>query len=240
MYHGRRYVLLAFSTLTAMTGGKYPRTYHFPFSPGTSSDDRICHDWQGLLDHPLVITEKLDGENSCLKATGAYARSHGSPTRNPWAQNLWAIWERVHQYLGELEIFGENLYAIHSIEYHPLPTHFFVFAMREGDQWLSWEDVCFFAGVLDLPTVPVVAQGTFDEDRLRAVIDAHMSRGSLLGAGPTEGVVTRVAGAFSSDVFSTHLLKYVRAHHVTTDAHWTRNWRRAPLAWEYPDAESDT
>ena len=28
---------------------KYGRTYHYPFSPGTTSDDRIAHDyWENL------------------------------------------------------------------------------------------------------------------------------------------------------------------------------------------------
>lgn len=62
---------------------KYPRTYHFPFSPGTTSDDRIKHDWQGILANELVITEKLDGENTCIKFDGVYARSHACfPTQS--------------------------------------------------------------------------------------------------------------------------------------------------------------
>lgn len=222
-----------------MSGGKYPRTYHVPFSPGATSDDRICQDWAAILAHELVLTEKLDGENSCLKRQGVYARSHGAPTRNPWAQNLWPIWERVAPHLGDLELFGENLFAIHSIEYHPLYAHFYVFAMREGDTWLSWDEVCFYAGVLDLPTVPVIGRGQWDEDGLRAAIDAHMTAGSCLGGGPTEGLVARVAGTVADDDFSTHVLKYVRADHVTTDEHWTRRWRRAPLAGEHPDGGAD-
>ncbi len=41
---------------------KYGRTFHYPFSPGTTSDDRIQHDyWQHLSRIPtLVHTEKLD------------------------------------------------------------------------------------------------------------------------------------------------------------------------------------
>ena len=43
---------------------KYPRTYHVPFSPGTSSDDRKLtqeqfEEW--FLNTPLVISEKMDG-----------------------------------------------------------------------------------------------------------------------------------------------------------------------------------
>ena len=48
---------------------KYGRTYHYPFSPGTTSDDRIAHDyWENLQHIPLLVhTEKLDGENNCLQ-----------------------------------------------------------------------------------------------------------------------------------------------------------------------------
>ena len=56
--------------------------------------------------------------------------------------------------LGDIEIFGENLYAIHSIEYQRLETHFYIFAVRCMDQWLSWEEVKFYAALFDLPTVP--------------------------------------------------------------------------------------
>lgn len=51
-----------------MLSEKYGRTYHFPFSPGTTSDDRINHTyWEDIqrID-TLVYTEKLDGENNCL------------------------------------------------------------------------------------------------------------------------------------------------------------------------------
>ena len=51
---------------------KYGRTYHFPFSPGTTSDDRINHDyWQDVEQLKEVVhTEKLDGENNCLSKHG--------------------------------------------------------------------------------------------------------------------------------------------------------------------------
>jgi hypothetical protein len=45
--------------------------------------------------------------------------------------------------LGDLELFGENLYAVHSIEYRKLPSHFFVFGIRHHDVWLSWEETAF-------------------------------------------------------------------------------------------------
>lgn len=44
---------------------KYPRSMHFPFSPGAASDDKIMQDedYQNFLGVDLVFTEKLDGSN---------------------------------------------------------------------------------------------------------------------------------------------------------------------------------
>ena len=73
---------------------KYGRTYHYPFSPGTTSDDRINHNyWQDLKEIDKVIhTEKLDGENTCLNQYGVFARSHAAPTIHPWANYLKERW----------------------------------------------------------------------------------------------------------------------------------------------------
>jgi hypothetical protein len=210
---------------------KYPRTAHFPFSPGTTSDDRIKHDWQAILSNELVITEKLDGENTCIKSDGVYARSHAAPTRNPWAKNMWTLWEQVKNSLGDLDVFGENLYGIHSIEYTELDSHFYIFAMRDGDKWLSWDDVVVYAHLLDLPTVPVLGRGFYTEKDLETIINQAIATGSQLG-GECEGVVCRKAAGFENADFSDSLLKYVRHNHVKTDAHWTRNWQRAKLRFE--------
>ena len=213
-----------------MENRKYPRTYHLPYSPGATSDDKIAHDWAGVLGQELIVTEKLDGENTCLRADGVYARSHGAPTRNPWAANAWEIWQRVHPALGALEIFGENLYAVHSIEYENLPAAFFVFAVREGDTWLSWGDVAFYAAALDLPVVPLRARGFFAEAKLQQTIDRELAAGSAFG-GPCEGFVVRPAQAFPTDAFSQNVLKYVRREHVQTDEHWTKAWRKAKIRY---------
>lgn len=216
---------------TIMESLKYPRTYHFPFSPGTTSDDRIKHDWQSLLKQELVITEKLDGENTCLKMEGVFARSHAAPTLNPWAKNMWTIWENTKNSLGHLEVFGENLYGLHSIEYARLESYFYVFAIREKGKWLSWDDVVLYAHALDLPTVPVLARGHFSEQDIKNTIHKALTEGSAL-EGECEGIVCRLAETFDNETFSQSVLKYVRKNHVKTDEHWTRNWKRAKLYFE--------
>jgi hypothetical protein len=210
---------------------KYGRTYHLPFSPGATNDDKILYEWEDLLQFPLVLTEKLDGENNCLKTEGVFARSHAAPTRNPWASNVWQLWEQRQYDLGSWHIFGENLYGKHSIEYERLSYHFFVFAIRDGEEWLAWDEVVDIAELLDLPTVPVRQRGIFTLDSLTTTIADAFDFGSAFGS-LCEGFVLRNESNFSSPDFYRNVLKYVRAAHVQTDEHWTRNWKRAPLWFE--------
>ena len=228
-----------------MISEKYGRTYHYPFSPGTTSDDRINHTyWEDIQRiKTLVHTEKLDGENNCLSQWGVFARSHAAPTTSPWTRQLRERWELIKNDLGDIEIFGENLYAIHSIEYQRLETHFYIFAVRCMDQWLSWEEVKFYAALFDLPTVPELkiepVSGLTPELLKQEIIDMSQDPSVFGSCDPwtkvactREGVVSRNIEEYPVSEFAHNVFKYVRKGHVKTDEHWTRNWKRAPLVWE--------
>ena len=220
---------------------KYGRTYHYPFSPGTTSDDRIQHDyWKHIQKIPTLIhTEKLDGENNCLSKRGVFARSHAAPTVSAWTESICRFWQLIKNDLGDLEIFLENLYAIHSIEYRNLEHHFYVFGIREHDRWLSWEETKFYAAMIGLPTVPELGGVHLPVDQLRFeqdVLTLTKSRGTFephdAGDGKPatiEGIVSRNADSYAIDDFAHNVFKYVRKGHVKTDQHWTRSWKRAPL-----------
>lgn len=223
---------------------KYGRTFHYPFSPGTSSDDRINSDyWQHIRQLDTVVhTEKLDGENNCLSRYGVFARSHAAPTTSAWTSYLREKWSHLKNDLGEYEIFGENLYAIHSIQYPLIEQHYYVFAVRELDKWLSWEETIFIASLFDLPVVPVIEtitnfsdQQQFENNLLSQVkkestflsVDVQTNKPCTM-----EGIVSRNSNAYKVDDFETNVFKYVRKGHVKTDEHWTRNWKRASLKFE--------
>lgn len=228
-----------------MLSEKYGRTYHYPFSPGTTSDDRINHNYREDIQRiaTLVHTEKLDGENNCLSRHGVFARSHAAPTTSPWTRELRERWELMKNDLGDIEIFGENLYAVHSIEYRKLETHFYVFAVRQLDKWLSWEEVKFYAALFDFPTAPQLKteavkdltpaslqQEVISLAQEPSVFKSHDARTGE--ACTREGVVTRNIGEYPVSEFAHNVFKYVRKGHVQTDEHWTRHWKRARLIWE--------
>ncbi|AOM42439.1 RNA ligase family protein [Xenorhabdus hominickii] len=227
-----------------MQSRKYGRTFHYPFSPGTTSDDRINHHWWQDVQKikQLVHTEKLDGENNCLNQFGVFARSHAAPTQSAWTQQIRQRWQLIKDDLGNIEIFGENLYAIHSIEYRHLEEYFFVFAARIKDSWLSWEEVKFYAALFDFPTVPeIILPETQCEPAFMQNIIETAKQDSRLSSWDTktqqrcsmEGIVSRDAGEYLVTDFSHHVFKYVRKNHVKTDIHWKRHWQRASLHFEY-------
>ena len=138
---------------------KYCRSLHAHISLGTTSDDRFMPEGyvQSFAAKPaLVLTEKLDGQNNCFSAKGLFARSHAAPTQHPWDKPLLGRWQLIKNDLGHLELFGENLYGIHSIAYSRLESYFYLFAVREHDRWLSWDEVKFYADLFDFPTVPEI------------------------------------------------------------------------------------
>lgn len=218
---------------------KYPRTYHLPFSKGLQNDDRKVEEdwWEHLKGKELILSEKLDGENQSVYKSGVYARSHATPTTNPWSINMTergGVYDQVKNFLGENEgIYGENMYGIHSITYNKLPAYFFMFASRDDKRWYSWNEVEEMAMILGLPTVPVLCKKKYETiSELKKDIIYFMKQGSNYGD-TIEGIVIRNADTFPLEDFSKNVVKYVRKNHVQTDEHWKKNWKRSKLIYEY-------
>jgi len=227
---------------------KYGRTMHYDFSPGTTSDDRINKDWYSniLSIDEILDLEKLDGENQCLNGIGVFARSHAAPTRHPWSNHFKEKYSTIKNDLKEnnIELFGENMYAMHSIIYPELDSHFYIFGVRCLDKWLSWEEVKWYADFFDYPIVPVIKDykvKDYTENEIRTNVISQASKSSNFGSlqnGDTplpctmEGIVSRNKGEYEVDKMQQNVFKYVRKDHVKVTEHWSRNWKRAPLKWE--------
>lgn len=228
---------------------KYGRTYHYTFSPGTTSDDRINHMyWNHVKKISSIIhTEKLDGENTCIKKIGVFARSHAAPTLHRWADYLKIKWSMIKNDLNDLEIFGENLFAIHSIKYINLEDHFFVFGIRYKNTWLSWEETKFYAGMLDFKTVPELlivspTEQKLYETQIFDIVKNQSTFGSLDNGSKLpcrmEGIVSRNTQEYNVSDFKMNVFKYVRKDHVKTDEHWSSKPRRATLMHERPPGQN--
>jgi hypothetical protein len=217
-----------------MSNIKYPRTYHLPFSPGTTKDDKkLQGDWFSFYkDKEIIVSEKLDGENTTLCQEGVFARSHATPTHSPWSVNLWGengLYWKVKPFIGKDEyIVGENLYGVHSIEYDKLTNYFHLFAAHDNERWYSWDEIRELSKILEIPTVPFVTVRATSEEYIERLINELMMLPSAYGK-TKEGIVIRVADSFKLDDFPNYVCKWVRPNHVQTDEHWTKNWHKATL-----------
>lgn len=213
---------------------KYPSTPHLSFSPGVNTDDvqLSASATMGFEGREIVITEKLDGGNCCIKGGLVYARTHSSPASHA---SFSPIKQLAQQWTGCIpegyELFGENMTGIHSITYGHLGSYFYLFAVRSGGVWLPWDAVQDLADEIGVPTVPVVYRGQArPTDTLQGDISRWMSQPSALCSRATpEGFVVRLVEGFSDAQFDRSIAKYVRANHVQTTADWRRTWKKASL-----------
>jgi len=141
---------------------KYPRTFHLPWSPGGTSDDKRTDDVSALVGAEIVVTEKCDGSNLTYTRKNVFSRSHAGPPAHPSFDLAKATHARMaHQISEGISIFCEYCYAVHSISYEGLPAYSLVFGVRDdvlGIFW-DWDMVAAQAADLGLPTVPVLFRG---------------------------------------------------------------------------------
>lgn len=193
---------------------KYPRTYHVPWSLGSTNDDKFHENMSSFEGMTIVITEKMDGENTNMYPDKYHARSIDSKDHES-RHYVKSIWGRIkHEIPDGWRICGENLYSKHSIFYDELPDYFMVFSIwDENNICLSWNDTIDFSKFLGLITVPVINISIYDEKYLKNLVNE-------LNLEKQEGYVIRNYKSFHYDDFTKNVAKFVRASHITTDEHW--------------------
>ena len=200
---------------------KYPRTYHLPWSAGATSDDKT-HSLSKInamfSEKEVVVTEKLDGENSSIYADGyTHARSIDSAYHSSRSRLKVLAAEISYRIPKGFRLCGENVYAKHSIEYTQLQAYFYLFSIFDGELCLSWNDTKEYAELLDLALVPVLYQGTWCAKTIQNLWDGTSRVGNT-----GEGYVVRLASSFPISSFAHSVAKFVRPNHVQTNEHWMR------------------
>jgi hypothetical protein len=199
---------------------KYPKTLHLPWSLGLSGDDKLIHSLDVLSSNEIVVTEKLDGECTGMDRMKCHARSLDSKD-HPSRHRVKSLHATIkHEIPDNFKIFGENVYAKHSIHYRFLTTYFYVFGIYMEDICLSWDDTVEFASVLGLKTTPVLYRGPWDIEKIKSCWSgrSYFSQGDDFD--PQEGYVIRVTSAFPFVKHSEYTAKFVRKGHIQTDEHW--------------------
>jgi hypothetical protein len=157
---------------------KYPRTYHLQGSrlqPGDEDLDAVP--WAEVVGRSVVAEEKMDGANSGLSFDPAgklYLQSRGHHlTGGPrekhfnrfkqWANGIAGdLWERLGP---RYVVYGEWLYAKHTIFYDRLPHYFLEFDVLdpETETFLSTARRRELLAGLPVSSVPVLWEGVLSD-----------------------------------------------------------------------------
>jgi hypothetical protein len=197
---------------------KYPRTYHVPWSPGLKDPKERMSSLEGLIGQDVVVSVKMDGENTTFYNNAIHARSldyspHASRNR------IKAFHAQIAQDIPEgWRICLENLYAKHSIHYHNLPDFWLGLSVWDTtNTCLSWPESLEWFGLLNIKPVKTLYTGIFDKDIIKNLYQP------MVDGDPCEGYVIRLTRAFHYKEFRHAVAKYVRADHVQSHAHWIHN-----------------
>lgn len=194
---------------------KYPRTYHLPYSLGVSKDDRFLSSYDPQYE--VVVTLKLDGENTSMTRESCYARSLESQYHESRSL-VRSIWGSIkHLIPNNYQLVVENMYAYHSIYYTELPSYVIGFAIIDSDKFvMSWDDTEYIFNQFGITLAPVLYRGLYNEEIVRS---CYKSDNKYYG-GDQEGFVVRPSEGFSISEFSKKVGKFVRRDHVKTCEHW--------------------
>jgi len=165
---------------------KYPRTRHLQGSRlGPGDEDLEAAPFAAVAGRHLVVEEKMDGANAAIRfdehgqlwlqsrghfLTGGAREKHFAALK-PWAH---ANAEALRERLGARHVlYGEWLFAKHTVYYDALPHHFLEFDVfdRENGTFLSTERRRALLAGSPVTSVPVLATGPFRrQDALVALL----------------------------------------------------------------------
>ena len=168
---------------------KYPRTKHVEGSRLQKGDEDLSQiSFSVIKNRYIVIEEKVDGANTGISfcngelllqsrghyLTGGYRERH---------YNLFKQWAMIHKdelysVLGERYImYGEWLYAKHSVYYDALPHYFLEFDIFDKEENFFLDTISRKKLLEGLPiySVPVLACGKFNkmDDILKYLADSN-------------------------------------------------------------------
>jgi RNA ligase len=164
---------------------KYPRTPHLFGSKGTDDDKHLSEadSHRFLADGSLIVEEKLDGTNVGIHFTDGgdmvlQCRGHLITDGMHPQYDLFKQWGAVKRSVLEdmladqFILFGEWVYARHSVYYRQLPHYFFEFDIydKHGAEFLSLERRLAILEGTGIQTVPVIHVGALARQKLGALI----------------------------------------------------------------------
>jgi hypothetical protein len=148
---------------------KYPRTLHLPYSLRRGHDDKVMASDEVFWGKQVVVTEKMDGENTTIYPDYLHARSINSD----WDESKrWLDRLRMsisHDMPPGWRICGENLFYKYTIHYKELDTLFYVYSVWNAqNECLPWDETLEWCKLWNLKTIPLLYEGVYAKDKVSA------------------------------------------------------------------------
>lgn len=202
---------------------KYPSTPYLDISP--SQDCELILPVRAFVGVPIVVTVKMDGSNVVLTEEKMAARNGKTASHPSFSMLKARHYELAKGTPAGIQVFGEWLYAKHSIHYTgkmALSNLLQVFAAYDWKRrcWMPWGGVKKVAESMGVPTAPILGEMCLASEGKLAALLAGMAA-KVIDQGH-EGIVVRNVYPFHYGQFARYVAKYVRPNHVQTDDHWSR------------------
>jgi hypothetical protein len=218
---------------------KYPRTPHLFGSKGTDDDKHLDRksSLAFISDPSLIVEEKLDGTNVGIHFASngrmvLQCRGHEITGMHP-QYDLFKQWAAVKRTMLEemladtFILFGEWLYARHSVHYKALPHYFFEFDIYDkiAGQFLDLAKRMEMLEPHGITTVPVVHRGAATLEVLQKLIgpSAFASRFENPISGRPDALMEGIYLRTEANGYVTGRAKMVRSEfveRVKQSEHW--------------------
>lgn len=193
---------------------KFPRTRHTPWSRSIGEDDKVHTTMDQFHGLEVVVTEKMDGENTTMYTDHYHARSVDS-RHHPSRDAVKGVWGNIRYMIPEnWRVCGENVYAEHSIFYDDLESYFYGFSIwNDENVALAWDETVTKFQEMGITPVKVIYRGIYDGKLIKTLWD-ETKRSKM------EGYVIRSVEKIPYDQYCNLVAKFVRKGHVTSSDHW--------------------
>lgn len=204
---------------------EYPETQYLPYNINNINSKYIAHynDYKCIFNSEVFVEEKIDGSNCgiCYYDDNPIIRNRkhilnkGNIKNTPAKKQFSSIWnwfydnvnkfKRLKEYISDVSVYGEWMYALHSVVYDRLPDYFIAYDLYEPrvNKYLSPEISRRFLEKSGFDVVPLLYQGSVTPELLDEFCNGNSAFSSN---GKREGIYLKV----SNGKYITHRFKMVR------------------------------
>ena len=216
---------------------KYPKTFRIPVPQFNIGSKRVLSrkEIKELLNGYVTIEEKLDGANTGIirHKGGFHLQKRGSLVGTSEHEQFqffhnWANYQNYDKIMGLPKgfiVYGELMFAVHSLFYDRLPDYFIVFEVWNGKRYLSRDERAVFCQEHGFFQVPLIAEGYFTVDELGGMIPDKSAFGDK-----AEGFVVKRYRKKQKERLFGKVVKPEFIKNINESDHWTKyNIRRNQL-----------